>query len=298
MSDSDATVLVVGGTGMLGSQVVRTLLARGKRVRALVRPRSHTEEFTAAGVELAIGDLLQAETLRKALDGVDAVVTSAAGYTGHTPGDSLETDRAGNTNLIDAAAKVGVRRFVFTSILNCHETPDVPHVWAKKLAEDALAERDVPFVSLRPGAFVDNFGMWGGDGFAAGRVAWMGDGDVPLTFVYTQDLADNLAAAVDADVASGERIDIGWDRALSPKQLAEVAGRILGRDLELVTMDPSQMRRPGTSDEGRNDMSAMFDYFRSGRYVADTQRQAEVFGPVPLAEDVMRRRLAALGHTS
>jgi nucleoside-diphosphate-sugar epimerase len=156
----------------------------------------------------------------------------------------------------------------------------------------------VPFVSLRPGAFVDQFGMWGGDGFAAGRVAWTGDSTVPLTFVYTPDLADNLAAAVDADVSPGERIDIGWDRPLSARELADLAGRILGSDLELMEIDPAQIRRPGMSDEARNDLLAMFEYFRSGRYVANTQRQAEVFGSLPTAEDAMRRRLAALGHVS
>ena len=294
----NALVLVVGGTGMLGSQIVDRLIARGKRVRALVRPTSRTEHLVEAGVELASGDLLEPASLRRALEGVDAVVTSAAGYTGHTPGDTIETDRTGNRNLIDAAAETGVRRFVFTSILNCHETPNVPHFWAKKLAEDELAERGVPFVALRPGAFVDQFGMWGGDGFAAGRVAWTGDSTVPLTFVYTPDLADNLAAAVDADVSPGERIDIGWDRPLSARELAELAGRILGRDLEFMEMDPAQIRRPGMSDDAVRDILAMFEYFRSGRYVADTRRQAEVFGSVPNAEDAMRRRLAALGHVS
>src|ERR1700674_2570587 len=281
----NALVLVVGGAGMLGSQIVDRLIARGKRVRALVRPTSRTELLVEAGAELASGDLLEPASLRRALEGVDAVVTSAAGYTGHTPGDTIETDRTGNRNLIDAAAETGVRRFVFTSILNCHETPNVPHFWAKKLAEDALAERGVPFVALRPGAFVDQFGMWGGDGFAAGRVAWTGDSTVRQTFVYTPDLAEYLAAAVDADVDAGERIDIGWDRPLSAKELATIAGEILGHDLELMEIDPAQMRRPGMSDEAMKDLMAMFDYFQSGRYVADTRRQAEVFGPVPVAEE-------------
>jgi uncharacterized protein YbjT (DUF2867 family) len=293
---ADALVLVVGGTGKLGSQVIDRLLARGKRVRALVRATSHTGPLAEKGVELATGDLLDPSSLRSALDGVDAIVTSAAGYTGHTPGDTIETDRTGNFNLINAAAGVGVRRFVFTSILTCDQTPRIPHFWAKKLAEDALAERGVPFVSLRPGAFVDDFGMWGGDGFSAGRITTMGDSTVPFTRVYTPDLADNLAAAVDVDVSTGERIDIGWDRPLSARELAEIAGRILGRNLEVVEVDPAQIQFPGMSDEARADLVAMFDYFRSGRYVANTQRQAEVFGSVPVAEETMRRRLAALGH--
>src|SRR5438445_37449 len=155
MNMAGDVVLVVGGTGMLGGQIVQQLLARGKRVRALVRPTSDTESLRTAGVELVSGDLMDADSLPQALDGVDAVVTSAAGYTRHTPGDTIETDHTGNRNLVDAAAASGVRRYVLTSILSCHEAPDVPHFWAKKLAEDHLAERGVPFVSMRPGAFVD-----------------------------------------------------------------------------------------------------------------------------------------------
>jgi uncharacterized protein YbjT (DUF2867 family) len=293
-----ALVLVVGGTGKLGSQVVDSLIARGKPVRALVRPTSQTAHLLESGVELAVGDMLDPTSVRNALDGVDAVVTTAAGYTRHTPGDTIETDRTGNRNLIDAAAEAGVRRFVFTSILTCDQTPEIPHFWAKKLAEDALAARGVPFVSLRPGAFVDDFGMWGGDGFAAGRLTTMGDSTVAISRVYTPDLADNLAAAVDADIAVGERIDIGWDRPLSARELAGIAAGIIGRDLDVVEVDPTQMRFPGMSDQARNDLVAMFDYFRSGRYVADTRRQAEVFGSVPSAEDTMRRRLAALGYVA
>ncbi|HYL71460.1 MAG TPA: NAD(P)H-binding protein, partial [Candidatus Dormibacteraeota bacterium] len=255
--------------------------------------------LSSRGVELANGNLLEAETLRAACDGVDAIVSTAAGYTRHTPGDTIETDHVGNRNLADAAADAGVRRLVFTSILNCHLAPNVPHFWAKKLAEDYFEQHGVPFVSLRPGAFVDFFGLSGGnDGFAAGRITAMGDVDAPYTRVYTPDLAGNLAAAVDADTAPGERIDIGWDRALTTRELVALAGDILGRTLVLSAIDPAQMRAPDMPEEAMRDFVAMFEFFRSGQYVADTRRQQEVFGSVPTAEDAMRRRLAALGHAA
>ena len=298
MTDTSNTqpVLVVGATGALGHQIVERLRAGGKRVRALVRPTSNTDALRAAGVELVVGDLLEPDSLRRAIDGVDAVVSSAAGYTGHTAGDTIETDYTGNENLADAAADVGVRRFVFTSILTCDQTPNIPHFWAKKVMEDRLAERGVPFVALRPGAFVDMVGVWGGsNGWVDGRLSWVGSLDVPLTYVYTPDLAENLAAAVDAAVADGERIDIGWDRALSFRELAKIGGDVLGRDIEIFSMSPAGRPAPDRTEDGGGDLMAMVDYFDSGRYVADTHRQAEVFGAVPTAEDALRRRLAALG---
>jgi len=80
----DGEVLVVGGTGMLGGQVVTALLSRGKRVRALVRPTSDGRGLEEAGVEIARGDMMDPASLLRAMEGVDSVISTAAGYTRHT----------------------------------------------------------------------------------------------------------------------------------------------------------------------------------------------------------------------
>jgi uncharacterized protein YbjT (DUF2867 family) len=94
--------------------------------------------------------MMDPASLEAAMDGADAVITTAAGYTRHSKGDTAEIDTTGNRTLIDAASRAGIRRFVLTSILTCDQTPQVPHFWHKKLAEDRLEERGVPFVALRP----------------------------------------------------------------------------------------------------------------------------------------------------
>jgi uncharacterized protein YbjT (DUF2867 family) len=138
-------VLVVGATGFLGGQVVDALLARGKQVRAaLVRPSSDASRLEAKGVEIVRGDMMDPESLVRTMPGADALVTTAAGYTRHSKGDGPDIDVVGNRNLAEAAADVGLRRFVFTSILTCDQTPNVPHFWHKKLAEDRLEELAVP----------------------------------------------------------------------------------------------------------------------------------------------------------
>src|SRR5213595_2497519 len=182
---SGGPVLVVGGTGMLGSQVATELLKSGKQVRALVRPGSDASRLEAAGAEIARGDMMDAWSLLRAMEGADAVVTSAAGYTRHRRGDTPKTDIVGNSNLAEAASRSGVRRFVLTSILTCDQTPQVPHFWHKKLTEDRLEALGVPFVALRPGAFLDQLTRFGGDPISKGRLTWMGSPRVPLTFVLT-----------------------------------------------------------------------------------------------------------------
>jgi uncharacterized protein YbjT (DUF2867 family) len=295
----DAPVLVVGGTGTLGGQVVSALLARNKQVRALVRPSSDASGLEAAGVEIARGDLMDPESLRNALTGADAVVTTAAGYTRHSKGDTADIDTIGNRNLVDAASAVGVRRFVLTSILTCDQAPGVPHFWHKKLAEDRLEELGVPFVALRPGAFFDQITQMG-DPFAKRRLMWFGSPKIPLTFVLASDLAGNLADAVDAPGVDGERIDIGWDRPVSIQDVAQIAGDQLGERIRVRTVPAGLLNGVATVLGPINpmvkDINAMLQWFQTGEYVADTARQGEVFGQVPTAEDAIARFARKLGH--
>src|SRR5918997_5423354 len=207
-------VLVVGATGSLGGKVVDELLKRGKNVRALVRPTTDASRLEGRGVEIARGDMLDLDSLVAAMNGADAVVTTAAGYT-RGGKNAHDIDTVGNANLAEAAHRAGVRRFVLTSILTCDQTPNVPHFWHKKVAEDRLEQEGVPFVALRPGAFLDMITQMGGDPFAKRRLMWFGSPTIPLTYVLTQDLAGYLAAAVDAPGVEGQRIDIGWDRPVS-----------------------------------------------------------------------------------
>jgi len=118
--------------------------------------------------------------------------------------------------------------------------------------------------------------------------------------VLTSDLARYLAAAVDAPVASGERIEIGWDRAVTMRDIADIAGRLLGEKISFRSIPAGPIRVAGTllsliNPMGK-DMAAMFAWFETGRYVANTTRQGEVFGPPPTAEDAVGRFIASLGH--
>ncbi|HEY9356817.1 MAG TPA: SDR family oxidoreductase [Arthrobacter sp.] len=297
---SAGPVLVVGGTGMLGSQVATELVKRGKQVRALVRPGSDASRLEAAGVEIARGDMMDAWSLLRAMEGADAVITSAAGYTRHRKGDTPKTDTVGNTNLVEAASRTGIRRFVLTSILTCDQTPQVPHFWHKKLTEDKLQELGVPFVALRPGAFLDQVTRFGGDPFRKGRLTWMGSPRIPLTFVLTSDLAGYLAEAVDLPDLDGRRIDIGWDRPVGMQDVADIAGRLTGKTLSVRTVPAGILRAAGTVlapvSPMAKDLSAMIAWFQTGRYVADTTLQRQFFGEPPTAELAIRRFVTGLGQ--
>ncbi|HTT26241.1 MAG TPA: SDR family oxidoreductase [Thermoplasmata archaeon] len=278
----DRPVLLVGATGSLGGQILRQLLSRGKTVRALVRPGSDVSGLPTERVEIVRGDMLDPASLAPAMSGVSAVVSSAIGYSRRRETDSLRTDTEGNRHLVDAAKKAGVPKFVFLSILACDQAREVPHFWAKKETEDHLAKQGVPFVALRPGAFLG--GPWVRAALENGRVFGMTPAGIRITYIAPAEVARALSLAVDDPRALGRRIDLGSDRALSGPELADLLGGLLGRPLELSPMAARDA-----------DMLAMVRFFHTGKYVADTRVQQELFGPVPKIEEAARRMLVDFG---
>lgn len=290
-------VLVVGGTGMLGGRIVDALLARGKSVRALVREGTDASRLEKLGVEVVGGDMLDPPSLDRAMAGVSAVVTSAAGYTRRRRGDSLRTDDVGNRNLVDAAKRAGVGRFVFTSILTCDLAKDVPHFWQKKLIEDYLEASGVPFVSLRPGAFLGGYDFLSKQ-IRKGRYIAFGGADTRITFIHPDEVARCLALAVAEPRAVGKRIDLGADRPVSAREVTEILSRLTGRPFKLrgIPLVFKLFLAIGALFSQRGgDWGAMLAYFETGKYVADTRMQGELFGPVPTVEDAARRMLAEAG---
>jgi uncharacterized protein YbjT (DUF2867 family) len=290
-----APVLVVGSTGYLGARVVRALLARGKSVRALVRDGTDPGQLGDQGVEIVRGNMLDPPSLDRALAGAAALVTTAIGYSARKAGDTLASvDDLGNRNLIDAARRANLGRFVLTSILTCELAPDVPHFWQKKLTEDYLAASGIPFVSLRPGAFLN--AQWWARSLKKGSIPALGPAAQPWTQIHSDDVARCLALAVDEPRAIGRRIDLGADRPVSANDFAAACSKLLGRKIKVRVLPAGLVfGLPGLFSARMRDFGAMIRYFKRGTYIADTTVQAELFGPVPTFEDSLRCALTDAG---
>lgn len=111
------TALVTGATGFLGSHVARLLVARGEPVRVLVRESSRRDALDGLPVEWAIGDLRAPASLDRAMRGIRRVFHVAADYRLWTsqPRELYEANVSGTRNLLEAAGRAGVERFVHTS---------------------------------------------------------------------------------------------------------------------------------------------------------------------------------------
>ena len=113
----DDLVLVTGGSGFLGSAVARTLIARGARVRALVRSSSPPDNLTGLGCEIVAGDLTDPESLKAAMRGVRYLFHVAADYRfwARDPSVILRVNVDGTSSLMREALAAGVERIVYTS---------------------------------------------------------------------------------------------------------------------------------------------------------------------------------------
>ena len=90
------------------------------------------------------------------------------------------------------------------------------------------------------------------------------------------------------------------DRPVSITDIAGIASRLIGAEISVQPMQANRAAPPEPAGDAASqmpsDVSAMLDWFETGRYVADTTRQGEVFGPVPTAEDAIAGLATRLGH--
>jgi dihydroflavonol-4-reductase len=165
------TTLVTGATGLIGSHVARLLVERGDRVRALVRPTARVEELDALGVELAHGNMLDRDSVRRSLREVQRVFHIAGLTSLRASADTLFTANVVGTRIVlEEALRAGVARAVYTSSVAAigpaprGSTADerqpfsagryrLPYVDSKHEAENvalALAARGLPVVMVNP----------------------------------------------------------------------------------------------------------------------------------------------------
>ena len=164
--------LVTGGTGFVGSHLVRTLLERDEQVRCLVRPTSRLDNLEDLSVEFVTGDLRDLDSLRLAAKGCSVVYHCAADYRlwCKDPNEMYQSNVEGSNNVMQAAFDEGVDRVVYTSTVGClglnangepanEETPVtiedmIGHYKRSKfLAEDRVREwatRGLPVVIVNP----------------------------------------------------------------------------------------------------------------------------------------------------
>jgi UDP-glucose 4-epimerase len=272
MNARDNTVLVTGGLGFIGGNVVPDLLSRGWQVRILDNnyrcdPAVAASLRAREGVEVIEGDIRYANVVENAMRGAQAVVHLAALCMNKSisdPTESLDVNLLGSQNVFDAAARNAVKRIVYASSasiygdptsLPMYETdqpaPLTPYCIAKLAGEQLLAfqakRSDLSWLALRffnvygPGQQTDAY-------YTSVVLTFLrrivqgeapvidGRGDQSMDFVHVHDIARAVGLALDS-AASGEALNVGTGQQTT---IADLAGLLI----EAVGVDVKPQFRP------------------------------------------------------
>jgi NADH dehydrogenase len=220
-------LLLCGGTGQLGGAIATRLVARGVPCRALVRPRTDGSGLARLGVTVVPGDLTDLPSLDHALRGVDTVVTTANAIgrllAGATDLSIDAVDGQGNANLVAAAVRAGVQRFVFVSMAGIGEevARHAPLAAAKLQTEQLLHTSRLREVVVRPDKFQE---VWmapeTGIDPRRRRAVIYGRGRTPAAYVAVDDVAE-LVTVLAEHPDPPRTVEFGGPEALTRRQVVE-----------------------------------------------------------------------------
>jgi uncharacterized protein YbjT (DUF2867 family) len=237
-------ILVAGATSQVGRAVVGRL-AGEHEVRVLVRRPEDAAGFRALGCEAVEGDVRDAEVVRRACEGADAVVSLIGRHFARTERGFWEVDYEGNVTLIDAARAAGAGRFVLLSAL-WSDRELAPVIFrVKRRTEDHLLASGLEHTILRPATFATGpsslTGILGPTIERWGLAVVPRPDSGPVSFVDLDDLADALVASALDPRFANRVLELGGE-AVTLGEGAERIGRRLGRRVRLVRVPRALLR--------------------------------------------------------
>jgi NADH dehydrogenase len=232
-------VLVVGGSGFIGTNLSTELVDRGHEVTVL--SRNPGDDELPAGVETVAGDVTDYDSIEGAFEGKDAVVYLVALSPLFKPkgGDDkhLEIHLGGTENCVKAAEAHGVKRFVQMSALGADPDGPTAYIRAKGRAEDVVEASDLEWTTFRPSVV---FGDGGEFVSFTKKLAppyitpLPGGGKTRFQPIWVGDLVPMLADALEGDEHVGKTYEVGGPEKLTLAEVAKLAHGAEGRSVTVV----------------------------------------------------------------
>jgi uncharacterized protein YbjT (DUF2867 family) len=222
-------ILVAGGTGRVGGEVVRLLTGRGLAVRVLSRDPNSAARKGWQSVEVVAGDMRDPASLERAVAGVSTVVSTVTGFAPGEPGPRAIDDE-GNRALIRAARAAGAEHFVLVSIAGASPTHQLEIHRAKHRAEEELRGSGLAWTIVRPTVLMETWAMVVGEPIRkGGRARVFGRGDNPVNFVSADDVAGFVARGVVDPALRGVILTVGGPESLTLNQVVSLCQETCAR---------------------------------------------------------------------
>ncbi len=220
---------MAGITGKVGGAAARRLLADGHEVRSLVRDRAKAAEWSAKGVELREGSLVDGDALAEALGGVEGAFLMQPTPFAVSP--DFPEAKALNAGIVEALRRSPPPRLVVLSSVGSEQASGLGNITQTHMLEEALADFTFPIAIVRAGALLENFlASLGQVGETGVLDSFLQPVDRAFPMVATQDVGAEVARLLTGEAWDGRRlIEVG--SRMTPDEIAAGMAKALGRDV-------------------------------------------------------------------
>lgn len=276
--------LILGGTGTVGSGVVRELLERGEgEIRVVTRSRENASELPD-GVEPVVTDLTDPVSLEGAFDGARRLFLLNA---------VAMTELHEGLAALEEARRAGVRRIVYLSVHNPESGTHVPHFAAKVAMERALDESGIPHTVIQPNNFYQN-DFWLKEVISGHGVYPQPIGDRGIPRVDVRDVSHAAANALVSDEFDGGKYPVVGPEELTGEDCARVYSEVMGREIQYGGNDLAaweEQARQSFPAWMAFDFRIMYQMFHEGGFTGtseDLEATRKILGrdPIPFGDFV------------
>ena len=238
--NSDKTVLITGATGRQGGAVIRYMLPKGWRLRALVfkADNSTVQRLTDQGIEVVRGNLEDPASLERAVRGVYGIYSVQDFWSVGTKREMQQ-----GKNIADAAKRAGVEHFVYSSAGGAERNSGIDHFESKWEIENYIRKLGLPATMIRPVAFMENYYIDQVEiGILKGKLMDPIRADKPYQTIASSDIGAFVALAFERPKEFiGEAVEIAGSELTNP-EAAQVFSRVLGKPVKFQRLPMPMVR--------------------------------------------------------
>ena len=222
------SILVIGGTGTLGRQIVRQALDEGHQVKCLVRDFRRSAFLKDWGAELVYGDLSKPSTLPQALKGVKVIIDSAtirstSNYTSET------IDWRGKLALIEASKLGGIKKFIYFSVLNASKNQSIPLMDLKFRIENELENSGLNYTIFQCSGFFQGLISQYALPVLENETIWLPGDSAPVAYLDTQDAAKAVIHTLNNEMCDKKTVSLIGEKFWTPKEIIQLCERLSGK---------------------------------------------------------------------
>ena len=259
------SLLILGGTGTLGRQIVLQALTKGYQVRCLVRNFRKANFLKDWGVELVYGDLTRPETLPPCLKGITAVIDASTSRA--TELDSLKkVDWDGKLALLEAMKVAKVKRFIFFSAQNVEQFDQIPLMKVKYGIERRLEESEIPYTIFRLTGFYQGLIEQYAIPILESLPIWVTNENTYISYMDTQDIAKFALRALQIPETVNQRFFLSGLKGWVSSEIVNLCEQLAGQTAKIQRVPIILLQL----------VSNFFGFFEWGQNISDRLAFVEI----------------------